>query len=1186
MPLQDITITSSINSLVTQSYGQRTYIASTDDQSFPIEEITGSYAGAWPDFKFRGLNSTNSASNSTTNLVVNVTQSWSDSNVTPLGIIPFIHDTMEEFVNGEFSGSVILVSDGNLTDEDCQQLLEVNAVSSDYSFFPYGTSYNDGVKNNNEDLEPEFLNSYTVPRNGEILFHYNRDFITSPSSTKTYIDYIKISRIDQNGNNNSPSLASLNKIAWLDPTAGQINLNVTPFAAFQTYFFYQVTSPVWINLPFFADDNVLDYTLEATSSWTTLSLGYNYLTSSWTASIDTAGGFNTSNGQYVFPLTPNCEIQLSASMSVTVSTSCSLSLYINQYNPVFPINALNASPVILNTYILEPGVTHSLSITSSLYDPIQTYRYEIDALVEAVGDSNLNEILNTNIYSIFGGNDQNSEFQNLPTASYSVINLTEWVSIVQDGNYSPPTYSSPAPNGWNSFQFIEHDITGNPIYTEASGAVLLENNPSNVGTILTLRFNGSNRPWDLTGTPYLFKVTIPSVFTSSGNISQGTNISYGPPLLDLTCSLNDINDIENSFGFIGYIPPNTPGDFYFSFAPTNGQQTLHIIAPSGSGFWDGSVYQDGYFPMISKTEISSDLTASIHGLSFDITQSQSPQTSTSSILVLEPYLTSDYTYDDCNVLLNNFSQNEISGKVRRVLYDNGGLIPSNIEQIISGTAEFAEVNDYLYNASANILPRYQGVRTTSPGFNLPAVNGFNSTELSNVDATTISTNSDPNVEQTTTYFAYFNDFKANWPIYRGTTSPIIKYLIREDGKTFSPSVNNETYYNLVGSFPRDTKAYANLLNDTSPTFNESQSIKLSGESYTPILYTISASSANVATFTNIINFTDLQGISNTVSVTHSLKVQSNPNDPIPVVTNTLINLFSDGISNSNFYVEGGTWGGTGSPTMPSYSFGGIPDTLVRVEVKLGQVRIQPASGLSGGYFRLILWRQNGLNTVPLSQWTSPFLNTSPNFWTLAPNNNGINHIFQPTTGDTIYVTAQLLNDSFAVGYIQNYIMKVSTLGVALPAVTSSFWTTGSANSTTLTSSIALGAALQGNYKQVDIPNSGFDPIELPCEIQVGDEIRFEYDEIYSYRIIDVNSTGSNFIQTILTVDRPIPSIPSLNINRFIIRRKIPDAITGIALDATLFTPISDGFLLPEYPSQTIKSEYSNIVQDLINKSVI
>jgi len=45
MSLQNITITGSIGSIATQSYGQRTYISSTDEQSFPIETITGSNAG-------------------------------------------------------------------------------------------------------------------------------------------------------------------------------------------------------------------------------------------------------------------------------------------------------------------------------------------------------------------------------------------------------------------------------------------------------------------------------------------------------------------------------------------------------------------------------------------------------------------------------------------------------------------------------------------------------------------------------------------------------------------------------------------------------------------------------------------------------------------------------------------------------------------------------------------------------------------------------------------------------------------------------------------------------------------------------------------------------------------------------------------------------------------------------------
>ena len=40
MSLQNIIITASINSIATQSYGQRTYIPSSNEQSFPIEEAT------------------------------------------------------------------------------------------------------------------------------------------------------------------------------------------------------------------------------------------------------------------------------------------------------------------------------------------------------------------------------------------------------------------------------------------------------------------------------------------------------------------------------------------------------------------------------------------------------------------------------------------------------------------------------------------------------------------------------------------------------------------------------------------------------------------------------------------------------------------------------------------------------------------------------------------------------------------------------------------------------------------------------------------------------------------------------------------------------------------------------------------------------------------------------------------
>ena len=178
MSLQDITITSSIKSIVTQSYGQTTYIASTDEQSFPIESITGSQAGVWPNFVPN--------TNYTTDLVVNITQSWSGSVPSILGYVNFVHNTNDEFFNGEFSGSnPYVISDGNLTDPYCQQFLIPNADSFKYSIFFYSSST----------YLPVYNYSNTIPKDGEIYIFYD---ILSPTTAN--IKSAKISRIDKDGN--------------------------------------------------------------------------------------------------------------------------------------------------------------------------------------------------------------------------------------------------------------------------------------------------------------------------------------------------------------------------------------------------------------------------------------------------------------------------------------------------------------------------------------------------------------------------------------------------------------------------------------------------------------------------------------------------------------------------------------------------------------------------------------------------------------------------------------------------------------------------------------------------------------------------------------------------------------------------------------------------------------------------
>ena len=78
--------------------------------SIQVVEITGSTGGTMPNlFGY-------TSSFYTGNNVVNITQSWSGSTPSLSGSVPFVNSTQEEFYNGELSGSVIQVDNGELNE--------------------------------------------------------------------------------------------------------------------------------------------------------------------------------------------------------------------------------------------------------------------------------------------------------------------------------------------------------------------------------------------------------------------------------------------------------------------------------------------------------------------------------------------------------------------------------------------------------------------------------------------------------------------------------------------------------------------------------------------------------------------------------------------------------------------------------------------------------------------------------------------------------------------------------------------------------------------------------------------------------------------------------------------------------------------------------------------------------------
>jgi hypothetical protein len=253
--------------------------------------------------------------------------------------------------------------------------------------------------------------------------------------------------------------------------------------------------------------------------------------------------------------------------------------------------------------------------------------------------------------------------------------------------------------------------------------------------------------------------------------------------------------------------------------------------------------------------------ATISNIQWQFTQSFTPNSS-SNLTILEPYLESEFEYSDCNVLLNNADQNQIGSFFRRVLYDNGSIIPSNFQEILSQSAEYAEVKDYNYTARAQIYPRYNGVRTTSPDFNLRTIN-ISTYEGTRLDS--IATG-DPNAQILTDKFVVFDWMGGADPEIRtGGAGVHLTHLVDADGTIIGLTQANTNLFTIEQLFKKgsnvaiyyttssignqtltasvyDGGAYYNSLMAVSGTFDLNRPPTYTFDSYTQPYFILSGSS--------------------------------------------------------------------------------------------------------------------------------------------------------------------------------------------------------------------------------------------------------------------------------------------------------------------------------------------------------
>lgn len=174
-----------------------------------------------------------------------------------------------------------------------------------------------------------------------------------------------------------------------------------------------------------------------------------------------------------------------------------------------------------------------------------------------------------------------------------------------------------------------------------------------------------------------------------------------------------------------------------------------------------------------------------------------PNITVDNPLQLDVYQVSDY-----NPILNNatllLSSNHFQVSNREI----GNINPSNIDKIIKGIAESAEVQDYYYDIKSSLNPKYDGCKNQSSDFNRPTKQGIGK----------------PPAEKNSIYFTNCLGAGGQSPEYIDKTFFYITKLIDENGNVFDcKDKTKPQYIDFKYTFGKDDLVDVNI-NAANPDF--------------------------------------------------------------------------------------------------------------------------------------------------------------------------------------------------------------------------------------------------------------------------------------------------------------------------------------------------------------------------------
>ena len=258
------------------------------------------------------------------------------------------------------------------------------------------------------------------------------------------------------------------------------------------------------------------------------------------------------------------------------------------------------------------------------------------------------------------------------------------------------------------------------------------------------------------------------------------------------------------------------------------REGINTIIVGGTPYYVNSITILGSIGLIALQPTATALGFAPNPALLPITQSNS-----NVEVVIDPYIPAKFSNSEYNALLNNATNSANSARVQKVDYSSGTLTPHNLDALRSGSAQPAELQEYVYNSNGFISSRYVGKQMRGTEFNMyfPGDVSYGKT---------------PVAENKSTYFTYFNEVTDASPVVKEHLDVDIRYLVDDQGTYLDVLPDSEEFLLLQQTFRNGGKSKISLDNtkylgfNMTPVNGEHKVFK-TGRKAEPIVYSHSSS---------------------------------------------------------------------------------------------------------------------------------------------------------------------------------------------------------------------------------------------------------------------------------------------------------------------------------------------------------